>query len=114
MKPFYGTMEHTGITLNTTNTDGMYYNGWYLEIDSSIYPTNSAFMHKLNIAMFRLTSFLNTLSVTSSGMKLLKVTGYNSYNTFKIEPVYPMSWSNGKPFYIIYKEDDGCPSIITK
>lgn len=115
MKPFFQPLRQENLLYNTFGYPcGIQFNEFNLMIDSSIFPRDSSDMEKLYLAMFRYTSFLNTLPLEFiDGNKVLKITGFNNYNTFKIEPVSSI-YLNGTQFYSIYTENSGKPSIITK
>lgn len=115
MKPFYGEMQHGMVDFNDSSKlkNGIFYNGYRLIIDPVIYPTTPFSMEKIYSAMFRFTSFLNTLSLDAPNGRVIKITGFNDYNTFRMEVHSPMYY-NKVPFSCIYKEENGKPSIITK
>lgn len=115
MKPFYGEMQHGMVDLNDSSKlkNGIFYNGYRLIIDPIIYPTTPFSMEKIYAAMFRFTSFLNTLQLNAPNGRVIKITGFNDYNTFRMEIHSPMYYNN-LPFNCIYKEENGKPSIITK
>lgn len=115
MKPFYGTMQHPSSLIEKPEeeTPGIFYNGFYLVIDPLIFPKDSLDFSKINVAMFRYTSFLNTLPLSYPQGKKLRITGFSDFSTFKIEPIVDI-FMNGLPFYSIYSETNGKPNIITK
>lgn len=112
MKPFYGIMEHNTMIDTNKLANGIFYNGYRLIIDQSILPKTKYEIDKIYAAMFRYTSFLNTLPLNFPDGKVLKVTGFNNYDTFRIECI-SSCLLNDIPFSSLYKEDNGKPSIIT-
>lgn len=121
MKPFLAlseTTEYYPKQLDQSipeNRSGIYYNGWFLQIDPSIYPYNNLVL--LNVfytAMYRITSFLNTVSLSyHDQVRILRVTGYSNPANFKIEPITKL-YMGGYQYQFVYKEKDSRPSIITK
>lgn len=95
------------------NKNTISHNGFTLEIDPSIYPNDQAQLEHVYQAMFRYTCFLNSLPLSYPQGRYLKITGFNNYVNFKIEPVCPI-YMDGQLFSTIYVEHGGRPQIISK
>ena len=119
MKPFLALSEvqKNQINLiqnNNRNCYEIFYNGYSLLIDETIFPNdNPAMINVFYLAMYRITSLLNTLPIYQNMAKVLKVSGFTDFCNFKIEPVSDL-YINGRPFIFIYKEKNCLPSFITK
>lgn len=118
-KPFLAIPEKYQVDPTTIyNANGILYNGYFLEIDPSIFPRTQEKLNIIYTALYRISSFLNTLEplYVPQGKKVLRVTGFTDYQNFKIENVNDIYLQN-KAYAllpIIYTEKNGKPSIITK
>lgn len=118
-KPFLAIPEINQVQPDNNNytTSGILYNGYFLEIDPSIYPRTQNNLNIIYTALYRITSFLNTLEplYVPQGKRVLRITGFTDYQNFKIESVNNIYLQNGYVHLpIIYVEKCGKPSIITK
>ena len=118
MKPFLALSENNNYVPESIrsipgNNSGIYYNGFFLQIDPLIFPKDQS-IDIFYIAIYRISCFLNTLPLVSNDpIKILRVTGFTNLYNFKIEPVSSL-YMNSIRYNFIYKEKDSRPSIITK
>ena len=115
-KPFLAMPDNYQVHPTNYGSNGILYNGYFLEIDPSIFPKTEENLNIIYTALYRISSFLNTLEplYVPQG-KVLRITGFTDYRNFKIENINNIYLqSNYTLVPIIYTEKNGKPSIITK
>lgn len=110
MKPF---MMYDILYNNNGYPTGITHNGFTLLVDPSIFPMYESDLHQITSGMLRYTNFLTSLPIEYIQGKILKITGFTSYSTYKIEPQSEMRLY-GQKFLSIYQVSNGRPNIITK